>query len=237
MTSSIVIPQDIIDSIIKVVGYDRHLLKTCALVSSSFLFPSRKRLFSTIFINLEHAKACQSLLQVLVDNPTIQSFVRRITIDWGSNPKRLESNFRLNGILIAILQLSFCCLDGFRINNWDSGSKPNDELKDAISTFLIHSSTLKFLDLYQVNVPITFFQGIRLTKLQLNSISPIIFDREQSRLLTLAEARIPMASQMVIDQCVWRFYYEPVYGTSVFYFYFILSNPLVFVVQLVYRSH
>jgi hypothetical protein len=78
MAKSVEIPQDIIDSIIAEVGDDTGpgLLKQFSLVSSSFLLPSRKQLFSRITIRND--KTCQGIHQLLVQNPVIQSLVRTI---------------------------------------------------------------------------------------------------------------------------------------------------------------
>jgi hypothetical protein len=76
------IPQDIIDNVIAAVGDDTRVLKECTLVSSSFLLPSRKQLFSRI--TLKSDQSCQGIHQFLVKNLAIQSFVRTIilTDDW-----------------------------------------------------------------------------------------------------------------------------------------------------------
>ena len=75
--NSIDIPQDIIDNVIAAVGDDTNLLKQCNLVSSSFLRPSRKQLFSRITISHE---TCKGIHQLFVQNPVILSFVRTITV-------------------------------------------------------------------------------------------------------------------------------------------------------------
>ena len=199
MANSLAIPQHIIDNIIKAVDNPgRRFLETCALVSSSFLLPSRKRLFSQISLGSD--PACQMFHQVLVENPVIQSFVRSIVI----------RTFRSHS-LIAILRLPFCCLESFSIGHgwhypadWKNFSS---ELKDALST-IIYSSTLKTLNLWGViSVPIMLFHGIHLTKLELTSF---LFN-DESTLLT-SEASEGVASDTVIDQCVWNFY-EVVHGT------------------------
>jgi hypothetical protein len=160
---------------------------------------------------------------LLVEHPVIQSFVKKIAIngDWGWHYKTVDPDLRLNRpSLIAILRLSFCCLESFSINmvypsvlDWN-GCK--SELKDALST-IICSSTLKTLRLKRVSVPITLFHGIHLTMLELSSLSPNFFDGEQSRLL------MPAASHTVIDQCVWDCY-GPVDGTRFSYICLFLTN-------------
>ena len=217
MAKSIDIPQDIIDNVIAAVGDDKRLLKQCALVSSSFLLPSRKQLFSRISLGSD--QTCRRIHQLLVQNPVIQSFVRTIILtedakiaSWGS-----ETSEWMNGTsLLAILRLPFCCLERFSIIvcrddwvwypwNWNSFSS---EVKDALSN-IIHSSTLKSLSLSGITkVPISFFLHIvHLTTLELHSLSPNDFGGENSRSLTRAASKgvAPMASHSVIDRCVWRF--------------------------------
>ena len=214
MAKSVEIPQDIIDSVIAAVGDDKRLLKQCALVSSSFLLPSRKQLFSRI--TLRNDKTCRGIHQLLVQNPVIQSFVRAITLteyisDWDSgSPKWMNSTS-----LLAILRLPYGCLECFSINvsptnYWDA--KPWDwnnfsgELKDALSN-IIHSSNLKTLSLEGITrVPITFFLHIvHLSTLELNSVSPKDFSYKNLSSLTRSASMgvAPMASHAVIDQCEW----------------------------------
>jgi hypothetical protein len=214
MAISVEIPQDIIVSIIAAVDDDYdgiRLLKTCALVSSSFLLPSRKRLFSRLNLQSEHA--CQTIHQFLAKNPVVQSFVRSITVDWGYRTTPLQMN---RTSLFCFLRLSFCCLESFSItlrsrSNWSDFS---GELKGALLT-IIYLPTLKILYFAGMNVPIMLFQGIYLTKLVLHDVLPQFdLDCNKPRPLTCAasEGVATKASHTVIDECVWRFYY-PVYGT------------------------
>jgi hypothetical protein len=206
----VAIPQDIIDNIIEAVGNDTYLLKECALVSSSFLLPCRKQLFSNLC--LSHDLACQGLHKFLVENPVVQSFVKSITIG-------LYELLNCTS-LIAILRLPFCCLESFSVigdNMWAwaplDWNDFSSELKDTLST-VIHSSTLKTLQLSKISVPIMLFHGINLTKLELNNISSNEFDGEQSRLLTPAasEGVATTAPHTVVDHCEWN-YFDPVHGT------------------------
>ena len=203
------IPQDIIDNVIAAVGNDKRLLKKCSLVSSSFLRPSRKQLFSRII--LMDDQRFQGIYQLLVQNPVIKSFVRTLTLCTGTAPVNSEW---VNGTsLLAILRLPFCCLENVSINVWwGSGANWNyfsSELKDALLN-IIHSSTLKTLFLDGVSeVPITFFFHIvHLTTLKLDSISPYDFaDRNSSSLARATSKGVvePIASHTVIDRCVWCF--------------------------------
>ena len=226
MAKSIDIPQDIIDSVIAAVGDDTRSLKQCSLVSSSFLLPSRKHLFSKISIT--NYKTCQGIQQFLVQNPVIQTFVRAIT--WHIVRKWINSPS-----LLAILRLPFCCLESFSIVSRDYGDmmlnlsedwppEPWDwnfsssEMKDALSNIML-SSPIKILSLEGItNIPTTFFLHItHLTTLKLHSLAPSDFCDENSssltRTLRLAGSKgvVPMASDIVIDRCVWRYGYEQSY--------------------------
>ena len=209
------IPQDIIDSVIAAIGDDTQLLKRCSLVSSSFLLPSRKQLFSRVTIKNEETS--KRIHQFLVQNPVIQSFVRTITLTHMKDHKHPEW---INGAsLLAILRLPFCYLECFSIVllrihcDWNVGD-PWDwnyfssEMKDALSNIIL-SSTLKTLYLKGIiNVPISFFLHIaHLATLELESISPSDFYDKNLSSLTQGTSKgvAPMASQTLIDRCVWHF--------------------------------
>jgi hypothetical protein len=162
MGKSLEIPQDIIDNVIAAVGYNKSLLQKCSLVSSSFLLPSRKQLYSRI--TLRSVQTCQGIHQILVQNPVLQSFVRTITIDEDLGASlRSFSQWMNCKRLHAILRLPFCCLERFSIivwwdelGCWDWNSF-RSELKDALSN-IIHSTTLKTLSLTGIaKVPSTVF--------------------------------------------------------------------------------
>ena len=208
--NTVEVPQDIIDNVIAAVGYNPRMLKKCSLVSSSFLRPCRKQLFSKISIN---DKTCEGIHQFLVRNPDIQSCVRSIILKEESSiyPEWMNSTS-----LLAILRLSFCCLESFSIilgpdyrsrRSWDSwdwnGFK--SEMKEALLN-MIQSSTLKTLSLKGITkVSTTFFLHIvHLTTLELHFYSPSDFGGETSSSLTRA-ASTSMASHTVIDRCVWYF--------------------------------
>jgi hypothetical protein len=203
------IPQDIIDNvIIAAVGNDTRLLKQCTLVSSSFLIPSRKQLFSRI--TLRSDQTCHGIHQFLVQNPVIQYLVRSITLTGNDDiDSRHGFSVWMNGTsLLAILRLPSCCLECFSIItnrdtwtpytswNWNAFSC---ELKDALSN-IIHSSTLKTLTISGItNVPITFLLPIvHLTTLGLHSILPNNF--HDGNLSSLASHSV-----IQVDRCVWHF--------------------------------
>jgi len=191
MASSVVIPLDIIVSAID--DHDHRSLKSCALVSSSFLLPCRKRLFSSISLRSE--RACQRLHQFLVENPVIQA----------------DGRFRVqksHSSLISDLRL-FYCLKSFYMwhaSNWNDFSS---ELKYALST-IIHTSTIKTPHFSKlVNIPTSLLQGTHLTKLTLWSISPLdLFDFKgnQPRLVLASSEGVP---NTVIDHCEWGFCLAP----------------------------
>jgi hypothetical protein len=217
MANSVEIPQEIIDSIIAEVGDDTRLLKQCSLVSSSFLLPSRKHLFSRIILRSD--RACQKIYQYLVQNTAIQSSIRAITlaeyIDDCSGFEFESCQWMNSTSLLAILRLPFSCLECFSIkvypDYWDAKpwkwSSFSSEMKDALSN-IIHSSNLKTLSLEGVTqVPITVFLHIvHLTTLELHSVSPDDFCYKGSSSLTRAASMgvASTAPHPVIDRCMWR---------------------------------
>ena len=223
MAKTLEIPQDIIDSVITEVGDDTHLLKQCVLVSSSFLLPSRRQLFSRITLRSE--QTCQGIYQLLVQNPVMQSYVRSIILTEdidSSGSENHESLEWMNGTsLLAILRLPFYFLVCFSIDlglKFRNGSDPNpwnwnsfcSELKDALLN-IIHSSDLKTLSLKGINnLPITFFLHTHLTTLELYSISPRDFgvssgrsENSNSMIWAALKGDVPTDSHVMIDRCVW----------------------------------
>ena len=218
MAKLVELPQDIIDNIIAAGGDDTDFLKQCSLVSSSFLHPSRKHLFSRITLGSD--ETCQGIHQFLIQNPVVQTFVRAITLT------KSQPNWRINGTpLLAILRLPFRCLECFSIVFFEndvqavvfwltdaelwSWSDFSSEMKDALSN-IMRSSTLKTLCLNGItNVPSTFLHIAHLRTLELHYLTPNHFCDENSSTLTRAASKgaAPMASSSytVIDRCVWRF--------------------------------
>ena len=217
----VAIPQDIIYNIIEAVSDDRRSLKECALVSSSFLLPCRKHLFSKLTLDgyhdhhgpygvcqIEPEKYCEMLHQFFVENPVLQSFVKSITI---------KPEWRNCTQLIAILRLPFCYLESFSIRSGPTKwNKFSNELKDALLT-IIHSSTIKTLCVEHVLVPIVLsLVDLNLTKLKLTAFWPNEFVGKQSRLLTPAASdsegvATTTASHTVVDHCKCKFF-GPVEG-------------------------
>ena len=206
------------------VGDDTQLLKQCSLVSSSFLLPSRKHLFSRISITKD--ENCQGIHQFLVQNPVGQTFVRTITLiestpNWLTPPGWINSTS-----LLSILRLPFCCIEHFSIVSREDDddvicaypiSEPEDwsselwnwncfssEMKDALSNIILLSS-LKTLSLEGfTNIPTTLLLHIaHLTTLELHSLTPNDFYDENSSSPTPAASKgvVPMASDTVIDRC------------------------------------
>jgi len=210
------IPQDIIENVIAAVGDDTQLLIKCCLVSSSFLLPSRKKLYSSITLRYNHI--FPEIYQLLVQNPVIKSFVRTLTLKFEFRVPGSVTDKWVNGTsLLAILRLPFCCLERFSIIapyefglkwSWNSFSS---EVKDALLN-IIHLSTLKTFSLEGVSkVPITFFHIVHLTTLKLGSISPYDFVGKNSSSLARAGSKgvvEPTASRTVVDRCVWCFKFK-----------------------------
>ena len=229
MTKSVELPQDIIDNVIAAGGDDTDFLKQCSLVSSSFLHPSRKHLFSRITLGSD--ETCQGIHQFLIQNPVVQTFVRAITLTESMPNWRMTPEW-INGTpLLAILQLPFCCLECFSIvlreddeqamTFWLTEDVPPDvwdwndfssEMKDALSNIIL-SSTLKTICLNGIiNVPTTFFSRItHLTTLELHSLTPDDFCDENSSTRAASRRVARMASHTVIDRCLWRYREEHVH--------------------------
>ena len=231
MAKSVELSQDIIDNIIAAGSDDTDLLKQCSLVSSSFLHPSRRLLFSRITIRSN--ETCQGIHQLLIQNPVVQTFVRSITLtdamhSWNAIPEWINSTS-----LLAILRLPFCCLESFSIVIFDDDedamtfwiTEPtasdifdselwdwnhfNNEMKDALSNIIL-LPTLKTICLDGIiNVPTTFFSRItHLTTLELHSFSPNHFCDSSTLTGAASKGVAPTTSSShtaIIDRCVWRY--------------------------------
>ena len=217
MAKSLEIPQDIIDSVIVAVGEDTRLLKQCALVSSSFLLPSRKQLFSRI--TLRDAKTCEGIHRFLDQNSIIQSSVEAITLaEDKDSPKYTDLPSSIS--LPAFLRLPFSHLECLSIMfhhrdlsfDWNEFSS---ELKDALSN-IIHSLNLKTLFLRGITkIPTTFFLHIvHLTTLELCYVLPIDSGYEISNSLTRASNEVAPKTHVVIDQFIWHLRHDYDYGRS-----------------------
>jgi hypothetical protein len=180
---------------------DRHLIKTCALVSHSFLRPSRKQLFSDIIIGTW--VQCENLHLVLTQNPDIRQFVRKLKIGGRSyQPLFFEE------ALLSILQLPLYRLEELVIFSmeplaWnDLSSEMNDALRD-----IIRSSTLTNLTLHNsTNVPITLFAS--LTQLRTLKLIDVKLDFSDSERLYSHTADLPVgatrtSSYTGIERYIW----------------------------------
>jgi hypothetical protein len=174
--------QEIIDSIIGTFHfYDRTTLKECALVSRSFLIPSRRKLFS--YLRLCSEEQCQNLYRFLVQNPYIQSSIIALSI-YGNHERygRYPTVNTPNGILaseamLSILRLPFRCLQKFSVVFFESSFGWNELRSDIRDTLwdLIHSSPLTSITLCGgSNVPIDLFLG--LTRIREIDLDPVSLD-------------------------------------------------------------
>lgn len=115
MTNPLTIPQDIIDGVIEAID-TKSTLRRCALVSSSFLLPSRKRLFS--HIHLRSDTQCKRLHSVLIENSHILSFITNLTVIRRVPQTKLSLDlwFSKNpSSLLAILRLPLHRLTAFSL--------------------------------------------------------------------------------------------------------------------------
>ena len=119
MTSITSIPQELIDKIIDQLHTDQDTLKACAVVSRSFLSPSRRHLYYSIDLGdsftISVQRSLQKLYDILKSHPDIASLIREFHIllvrgpaiftDW------IEEDVLLQGIL-GMTQLQLLSLNG-----------------------------------------------------------------------------------------------------------------------------
>ena len=71
------IPQEIIDNIADELWDDADALDSCAIVCRSFLIPSRRNLFSDIYLN--SVERLERLHRLLVSKPDLANYIRELT--------------------------------------------------------------------------------------------------------------------------------------------------------------
>ena len=163
------VSQEIVDNIIGNINInEKQNLRRLSLVSRSFLYPSRKRLFAKIA--LAHREQSQGLLSVLAQHPYIQSSVRHLEIHypssfrclpWYSEPTKFQPNDEptlLSLLRLPLLSLRTLVFDSASYCHWP---KLSSDLRDALSD-VIHSPSLTSLELCRaVRVPISLFLGLK----------------------------------------------------------------------------
>jgi hypothetical protein len=205
MASSLSFPQEIVDTIIGTFDvHDRFTLKRCALVSRSFLIPSRKRIFSVLSIRNE--QQCQKLYCFLTQNPYIQSSVTSLSID-AAAAYGLRNGIGSEAAL-PILRLSFRCLRRLSIGayepNYLDWSVLGSDIRNALWD-LIHSSPLTSLSLQCIlNLPIDLSHGLtRIREIELYDVSLDIFHKEQHKAKT---ANFLKENNSPIERFTWSFH-------------------------------
>lgn len=171
MINSLSTPQDIVEAIIEIADYDTLL--QCALVSQSFLFPSRKMLFSDIV--LQNEMQSDRLQRILVQNPYIQSFIKSLTIlnkEDGEGPHQWLTGKRSISALLATLHLPLHHMASFSLISspfpiyW---SYLHDTLKSALRNIFCSPSLTKLRISGFQDIPIPFL-------FHLNHIQDLVLD-------------------------------------------------------------
>jgi hypothetical protein len=153
-------PQELIDNIIGNIEVDeKYLLRTLSLVSRSFLYPSRKKLFAKIA--LIRQERSHGLLSVFTQHQYIQSSVRHLDIHYqGSHcgPGPIHEPTLLSLLRLPLLSLRTLVLHLDSELRWP---KLSSDLRDALSD-MIHSPSLTSFELIRaVHIPTTLFLGLK----------------------------------------------------------------------------
>jgi hypothetical protein len=214
MSNPLPIPQDIIDSVIEVVDAT-STLKKCALVSSSFLLPSRQRLFSDI--RLRNETQCKQLYSTLVENAFFLSLIIKLTVikrDYEAknayfvpNPWFLTSASSLPAILrLPMHRLSvFSLISSPLFLKWERLSR---NFLAALQN-IIRLPSLTKLHLSAIcGIPIPLLSDVGLVKhLVLKEVYLDIPDIVESQIAEDAahlEERLPQASATGVERFTWK---------------------------------
>ncbi|RDB28201.1 hypothetical protein Hypma_001510 [Hypsizygus marmoreus] len=170
------LPQEIIDTIIDNLSTykDKPTLKSCALASSSLRHSSQKHLFSWTI--LSNNSACDRLYPLLIENPTLRSYVHDIILmtsesDQKTSPQWLNMNTNLARILDILPSLRSCSLSMYDEIDWKD-IHPNTTACAALFRVL----ALPSLDSIEIDgltgIPVSFFDiPNHIEKLALNSVA------------------------------------------------------------------
>lgn len=207
MTNSLSFPQEIIDSIVETID-DKVSLESCASTSRSFLYPSRKRLFSSI--SLHSSAESRNFYDILSRNPYIQSFVKTLWIyDHGTESRCMCDNEDL----LSILQLPLRCLETFAVSysvmialDWNTLSA---DMKAAFWDIVHSSSLTSFILRHAMDVPLDIFLGLTSVRaLDLNCVDLDIFDNKHwdptSQVTSLSEnTASPTDRSLAVERISW----------------------------------
>jgi hypothetical protein len=151
------LPQEIIDNIIGNINVDeKYFLRTLSLVSRSFLYPSRKKLFAKIVLTCQERS--HGLLGVFTQHPYIQSSVRHLEIHQYGSSASWPTLLSLLRLLLLSGSLRTLILRSGLEWHWP---KLSSDLRDTF-TDMIHSPSLTSFELdCATRVPTTLFLGLK----------------------------------------------------------------------------
>ncbi len=94
------IPPELTDNVIDELRYERQTLKSCTLVSKSFLLRSRLHFFGHIILSTP--ALCKRFCQLILSNPTIAFLVKSLEIDTDPRYKR-QAAVHLHAMIDSVL--------------------------------------------------------------------------------------------------------------------------------------
>jgi F-box domain len=181
MKPSVPIPLDIIRHIVEHFCYDDiPTLQACSLVSRSFLTPSQKGLFHSIYLHRVEGH-CQRLQCVFTDNPELLSYVRELyvldyhPIAYEGRTYWTSQNEAFHTILKALPCLQ---LLSFKFTHNLLFPKDWKEVSVELKLALLHLCSLPSLNICELqgldNIPVDFFDAFpHLKELSLFMITPV----------------------------------------------------------------
>jgi len=220
------IPTDVLHEIVGAID-DEEALKQCALAAKLFLLSSRRRLFADI--HLQCSAQCERLYSVLVQNPHIQGYIKKlyifngVAVNFGSlllaglrcrcNAVRDDWTSRDGSALVPILQLSFHGLNSFSMLTrrtlvaWD-GLSPS--LQVALGNIMKLSSLTHVKLAFFTNTPVNFFPShFRVKLLQLSENFFSVPEKDQGsqdtdQPLGLNAGALATPPQMHVEHLRWQ---------------------------------
>lgn len=157
------IPEDIISAILSHLRQDRSTLRTCAITSSIFLFPSRRYLFSDISLSAG-SRQCRKLYGLLSSNSHLTVHVRHLTIKDSQEDNHSDLGWIMSDPTLPLVLGSLPLLRSFYLNcvsSDDDGAVVAWKAfpKGLKSAFLhiLQLPTLEKVEFRALNIPFSIF--------------------------------------------------------------------------------
>ncbi|KAJ7832093.1 hypothetical protein B0H14DRAFT_3463704 [Mycena olivaceomarginata] len=161
------LPQELFDAIIDEI-HDKETLKACALVGSSFLPPSQRKLFRKVRLGGSSGlgRRSRNTAAALAESPHLVSYIRDFTMVM---PSTVQNSVPVAGVLRSVQNIESLAVFG-RAVNWNRlGYEASSALLDCLSRPSLRRLDLKHVEgvptafiLAATAIPVVSFEYVRM---------------------------------------------------------------------------